>query len=418
MAKINNPFEDAKLQIDLAAKIGGADRYYLEILKTPRRIIETAIPIKTRSGKIQIFRGYRVQHNNARGPYKGGIRFHPNVNLDEVKALATWMTIKCAVVDVPFGGAKGGIEINPKEFSDNELEKLTRGYVRAIFENVGPEKDVPAPDVYTTPQIMAWYADEFSKIAGRKTPACVTGKPLKAGGSLGRNTATARGGQFVLEKFLSISKIKISDKKTVAIQGFGNAGENIARLLSSAGYKIIAVSDSTGGTFDRGGLNPEKISELKKQYIGIRNIPNQKLISNNQLLKLDVDILIPAALENVISKKNAGEIRSKIILEIANGPITPQGDEILKKKKITVIPDILSNAGGVTVSYFEWDQNRKNQKWNAEKVDKKLKTIMEKSIVDVLQESKKHRCTLRQAAYILAIKRIIETMKAKNKGVV
>ncbi len=414
MINNNSPFDNALKQIDQAAKIGHFDQRAIEILKVPERILQVEIPIKMDSGKIRIFHGYRVQHNNARGPYKGGIRFHPKTDLFEVKALATWMSIKCATVNIPFGGGKGGIEVNPKELSVRELQRLTRAYVRSIFDIVGPQKDIPAPDVYTTPQIMFWYADEFSKIAKKKSPACVTGKPVENGGSLGRDTATARGAQFVLEKFLAISKVKISDDKTLAIQGFGNAGENIARLLFAAGFKILAISDSSGAIFDSNGFNPEKIASLKKKFRGVGNIMEIKKISSAKFFELDVDILIPAALENVITEKNANKVKAKIILEIANGPLTPEADKILAKKKIIVIPDILANAGGVTVSYFEWLQNLKKQKWTACQVDKKLKKIMEDAIESVYSQSKKHRCLLRQAAYVLAIKRIIEAMKVKG----
>jgi len=411
----NNPFESAQTQIDLAVKIAHIESKYLNTIKEPQRIVDVKIPVKMDSGKIRIFHGYRVQHNNARGPFKGGIRFHPQTNMDEVKALATWMTFKCATANIPLGGGKGGIELNPKELSVKELEKLTRGYVKAIFDVVGPQKDVPAPDVYTTPQIMSWYADEYSKLAGEKTPACVTGKPVENGGSLGRDTATARGGQFVLTRFLKISDIKISAEKTVAIQGFGNAGENIAQLLHGAGFKIVAVSDSTGGIYDSIGLDPNEINKLKKKHSGIKSIPGAKIISNSKLLSLDVDILIPAALENVITDKNADDISAKIILELANGPITPGADKILSKKKIVVLPDILANSGGVTVSYFEWFQNIMDEKWSSEEVDSKLKKIMDKAINDIYKESLEYKCSLRQAAYILAIKRVLVAEEKRHK---
>lgn len=412
---MDNPFLNTQKTIDAAAKIGKFDQELIEILKVPERILQVEIPVKMDSGKLKIFHGYRVQHSNARGPYKGGIRFHPETNMDEVKALATWMSLKSAVVDIPFGGGKGGIEVNSKELSSKELECLIRGYVQKIFDLVGPEKDIPAPDVYTTPQIMAWYADEYSKLAKKKTPASVTGKPVKDGGSLGRDTATARGAEFVLSKFLEISKIEISKEKTVAIQGFGNAGENIAELLAAAGFKIVAVSDSTGAIFSTDGLNPKVIAKLKKISAGIKLIPGYRKISNDQLLLLNVDVLIPAALENAITDKNADNVRAKIILEVANGPVTPEADKILAKKKITVIPDILTNAGGVTVSYFEWYQNQKLQKWTADQVDKKLKTKMFDSMIAVYGASKKYKTSLRQAAYVLAISRIIKAMEAKCK---
>jgi len=412
---MDNPFDSAQTQIDQAVKIAGIKSKFLDVIKQPQRIVDVKVPVVMADGKLRIFHGYRVQHNNARGPYKGGIRFHPQTNMDEVKALATWMTFKCATVGIPFGGGKGGVEVNPKELSPKELERLTRGYVQLIVDVIGPQKDVPAPDVYTTPQIMAWFADEYSKIVKKKTPACVTGKPLNAGGSLGRDTATGRGGQFVLEKLLKISDPNISDEKTVAVQGFGNAGENIAELLFDAGFKIVAVSDSTGGVFVTAGLDPRNIAKLKKKLGGIKSIGEHKKISNDQLLKLDVDILIPAALENVITDANASEIKAKIILEIANGPVTPEADKILSGKKVVVVPDILANAGGVTVSYFEWLQNILEQKWTAMEVDSKLKKIMDKATRDIYQESKLYKCTLRQAAYILAIKRVLKAEEKRNK---
>ena len=411
---MDNPFLNAQQDIDAAAKIGRFDQELIKVLKVPERILQVAIPIKMDNGNLKIFHGYRVQHSSARGPYKGGIRFHPQTNMDEVKALATWMSLKCAVIDIPFGGGKGGIEVNPKELSEKETECLTRGYVKKIFDFVGPEKDIPAPDVYTTPQIMTWYADEYSKLAKKKTPACVTGKPIDAGGSLGRDTATARGGQFVLEKFLQISKTRILTIKTVAVQGFGNAGANIAKLLHSAGYKVVAISDSSGGTINKNGLNPSELLQLKKKYKEISNIKNIQRISNEKLLKLSVDVLIPAALEDVISEKNADKIKAKIILELANGPVTPEADKILAGKKIIVIPDILASAGGVTVSYFEWFQNMKKQKWTKKQIDKKLMTKMDAAIIAVYSASKKFKCSLRQAAYILAIKKIIDSMKTKG----
>ncbi|TSC94824.1 MAG: glutamate dehydrogenase [Candidatus Berkelbacteria bacterium Athens1014_28] len=415
MDKINNPFQNVQKQIDQAIKIGNIKNKYLKLLRKPQKIIEINIPVIMSSGEIKLFPGYRVQHNNARGPFKGGFRFHPQTDMDEVKALASWMTFKCAIVGIPFGGGKGGIEVNTKELSEKETERLTRGYVKAIFDNVGPQKDIPAPDMYTTSKIMRWYADEYSHLAKKKTPACVTGKPIEAGGMPGRETATGRGARFVLEKFLQESAAKISDEKTVAIQGFGNVGENAVKELFDAGFKIVAISDSSGVIFDSMGLDPNRIAKLKKQHGGIKSIPNLKKISNNQLLALDVDVLIPAALENAITEKNAKDIKAKIVMELANGPTTHEADKILARKKIAVIPDILANAGGVTVSYFEWIQNLKKNKWTEEKVDKKLGKIMNGATSDVYSESKKNSCTLRQAAYILAIKRVLEAEEKRNK---
>jgi len=406
MKKIENPFDNAKKQIEKAAKVGKFNPEMIEILKRPERVIEVEIPIKLDNSKIKIFHGFRVQHNSARGPYKGGLRFHPETNLDEVKALATWMTIKCAVVNIPYGGGKGGIEVDIKSLSTGELEKLTKAFVQKIYHFIGPKIDIPAPDVNTNSQIMDWFADEYSKLTGDKTPAVVTGKSLKKGGSLGRDTATARGGQIVLNEFEKLSKTKI---KTAVIQGFGNAGKNFAQLLYNQGVKIVAISDSTGGIFDSKGLIPNKIAKLKEKYSGIANIPKAKIITNSKLLVQNVDLLVPAALENVITANNANKIKAKIIIELANGPTTPEADKILNKNKILVIPDILANAGGVTVSYFEWKQNLSNDYWDKEKIDKNLIKIMSKTSQEIYAVSKNEKVSLRLAAYILAIKRIIKS---------
>lgn len=402
-----NPFASAKQVIDEAVKIGGLNKELAEYIKQPEKIVEVNIPVRMDSGKLKIFKGFRVQHNNFRGPYKGGLRFHPETNLDEVKALATWMSIKCAVVDIPYGGGKGGIEVDVKKLSDNELEKLTRSFVRQIHNFIGPKIDIPAPDVNTNPKIIDWFYDEYSKIAGKKTPAVVTGKSIKNGGSLGRDTATARGAQIVLNQLIKKYKFPI---KTLAIQGFGNAGENIAKLLYKQGLKIIAISDSSGAIYDPSGIDPKKISEVKKKFGKIANIPNAKIISNEKMIQLDVDLLALAALENVITEKNAKQINCKVILELANGPTTPEADKIIGKK-IKILPDILTNAGGVTVSYFEWLQNLKQSSWSADKVDKRLTEIMSQASDQIFALSEKKKITFRQAAYIIAIDKIIKSAK-------
>lgn len=379
----------------------------IELLKHPKKIIEVSVPVKMDDGGLKVFTGYRVQYNNIRGPYKGGIRFHPQVDLSEVKALAFWMTIKCTVVDVPFGGGKGGITVNPKELSSSEIERLTRSYVRGIAPEIGPDKDIPAPDVYTTPQIMAWFMDEYSRIEGKNVPGVVTGKPIEIGGSLGRDTATAQGGFYSLESLFNNQELSInSDEKTIAVQGFGNAGFHFADIAYQAGYKILAVSDSKGGIYNSEGLNIEEIIKHKETTGSVINFQKAKNISNEELLELDVKILVPAALENVITKDNAHKIKARFILELANGPITLEADEILYQNNILVVPDVLANAGGVATSYFEWVQNIRNYYWDADKVQRRLKEKMEKSTQNIWEYKKKYNTNMRTAAYIYAIEKL------------
>lgn len=417
-----NPWIRAKTLLGESAEKLSLDPLLLAKLREPDRVVEISLPIKLDSGKIQNFTGYRVQHNNFRGPYKGGIRYHQQVSMDEVRALAFWMTMKNAVVDVPFGGAKGGITIDPKTLSERELESLTRLFTRRITDFIGPAKDVPAPDVNTNPKIMAWIADEYGKIVGKKTSAVVTGKPLDAGGSEGREEATGLGGSYVLTSLLK--KLGKNHKNmTVAIQGFGNVGKNIAFYLSQLGFRVVAVSDSKGTIYIPNGIpdidEVEKCKEEKGLLAGcycvggVCDLKNRKALGGRELaaddiLTLPVDILIPAALENVITEKNAQEIRAKIILEMANGPTTLEADHILEKRGTIVIPDILANSGGVTVSFFEWYQNLHNQKWTKEDVFKKLKRKMEKATENVFETSREFNVTLREAAYLVALKRIAE----------
>lgn len=385
----------------------------LEILKTPQRIIEVAVPVVMDDGQLKIFTGYRIQHNNIRGPYKGGLRFHPKVDLDEVSALAFWMTIKCAVADLPYGGAKGGITVDPKKLSRGELERLTRSYTRAIALFVGPDKDIPAPDVYTNPQIMAWFMDEYSKIKGRNVPAVVTGKPVEIGGSLGRDVATAQGGFYVLEMIYKKLKIK-KNHAAAAIHGFGNAGMNFAKIASEAGYKVAAVSDSKGGVYDEKGLDIKKIIEHKEKTGSVVNFPGAKNITNEKLLELPVKILVPAALEGVITAKNAGRIKAGVILELANGPTTPEAGEKLFKKGILVAPDVLVNSGGVIVSYFEWVQNIRHFYWDLEKVNDRLKQQITKAFMAVWAAKEKYNTDMRLAAYIVAIEKLGKALKARG----
>ncbi|NLC63579.1 MAG: Glu/Leu/Phe/Val dehydrogenase, partial [Thermoanaerobacterales bacterium] len=347
------------------------------------------------------------------GPAKGGVRFHPNVNLDEVKALSTWMTFKCSVVGIPYGGGKGGVVCNPKELSSGELERLSRGYFSAIEPIIGPNKDIPAPDVYTNAQVMAWFMDEYSSSQGYSVPGIVTGKPLAIGGSLGRREATGRGVSIIIRE--AAKKIGLDlTKTTAAVQGFGNVGSIAARLLHELGCKIVAISDSRGGIYDPNGINPEKALKYKKENNAIKGLSGTD-ITNDQLLELDVDILVPAALENVITDKNAQNIKASIIAEAANGPITPEADLVLNGKGYHVIPDILCNAGGVTVSYFEWIQNLMNFYWTEEEVNQRLEQLMVKAFKEVFDMSEQYKVSLREAAYLVSIKRIADALKARGR---
>lgn len=385
----------------------------IKILEEPQKIIQVSLPVRMDDGALKVFQGYRVQHSNVRGPFKGGLRFHPQVDLDEVKALAFWMSLKCAVADIPFGGGKGGIEVNPKELSEAELERLTRKFVQAMAEHIGPEKDIPAPDVYTTPQIMAWIADEYSKIVGKETPAVVTGKPLEKGGSLGRDTATAQGGFYILENILE-KEGSLKEGAKVAVHGFGNAGYNFAKIVSEAGYKVVAVSDSRGAIYKEGGLDIAEVSKHKKENGSVVDFLGADNISSKEFFGLEVDILVPASLENVITEDNEKDIKAKVILELANGPVSKDADIELSKRGVIIIPDILANSGGVTVSYFEWVQNMADEKWDLETVTKKLKDKMEKASLDVWETSKKYDSDLRTAAYLIAVFRIKEAHEAKQ----
>lgn len=410
---MNNAFENAIQQLDNAAKIIDLDENIHQSLKNPQKIIEVYLPVKMDNGSLNFYEGYRVQYNNWRGPYKGGIRFFPEVDKDEVKALSFWMTIKCAVLDLPLGGGKGGVTVNPKKLSEKELENLSRAYVRALYNDIGPDKDVPAPDVYTTPQIMAWMADEYSKIKGEPTPGVITGKPIEAGGSEGRGTATAQGGFYLLKHIMEIEQRK-PENQTVAIQGFGNAGSVMAQLCHKDGLKVVAVSDSKGGIYNKDGLNIKKIIEHKKQTGTVQQFEGAENISNDKLLELDVQFLIPAALENQITKENADKIQANIIIELANGPISPEADIVLFEKGINVIPDVLANAGGVTVSYFEWYQNVNNEKWTEDEVFEKLKPKMIENYDLVFDRVNKYQIDMRRAAFVLALERLKDSSPYKS----
>ncbi len=403
-----NPFQNAIQQLERAAAYTKAGRRELDKLKYPNRLIRKEISIKLDNGKTAKFKAFRIQYNNARGPYKGGIRFHPQVSLEEVKALAFWMSIKTAVVGLPLGGGKGGVIVDPKELSQTEIERLSRVYVRAIAPYIGPRVDVPAPDVNTNAQIMAWMMDEYEKIVGKKASATFTGKPIKLGGSLGREAATGRGGLYTLQAFLQASNQNLL---SIAVQGFGNVGYWFAQLAHEVGFKVVAVSDSKGGILSPRGLNPKKVMAYKRKTGSVVGFPRTKKITNNQLLITKTDILAPAALENIITKANAAKIKAKVIIELANGPVTPGADKILIEKGIIAVPDILANAGGVTVSYFEWKQNLTGKKWSEREVNQRLEKIMVRAFNSIWKASKKYQVDLRTAAYILAIERIVKAMK-------
>ncbi|MBI2102665.1 Glu/Leu/Phe/Val dehydrogenase [Candidatus Woesearchaeota archaeon] len=379
----------------------------IKLLETPIHIHKAELTV---NGKK--YPAYRVQFNNSRGPYKGGIRFHPEVDEDEVKSLAFWMSLKTAVADIPLGGGKGGITVDPKSLSEKEMQELSRAYVRAFADHLGSKIDIPAPDVYTNGQIMAWMLDEYEKKVGHHDPGMITGKPLELGGSLVRDIATALGGVYVLEE--AIKKLKLKGK-SVVIQGFGNAGMNVAKLLSDRGFSIIAVSDSKGGIYAQQGLPVDEVVTIKEKTGSVQNYHSGKKISNEELLTLTCDILIPSALSSVITEKNADKINARIILELANGPTTPTADEILHRKKILVLPDILANAGGVTVSYFEWVQNRTNYYWTAQEVETRLKEKMVTAFHKVWDSFRDRQYDFRTATYIHALHKILTTEKIRGR---
>lgn len=404
---MKNPYQNAIEQLEKVTKIKNFDPNFIERLKHPNREIHINIPIVMDDGTFKNFEGYRVEHNNAMGPYKGGIRYHQDTEINEVKALAFWMTIKCAVAGIPMGGGKGGVTVNPKEISKTELEKISRGWVQGLSDILGPKKDVPAPDVNTTPEIMSWMADEYAKITGDNTGAVITGKPLTGktnGGSEGRGTATAQGGFFVFEALRT--EVGLPEKCKVVIQGFGNAGMYAASIWSKAGHTVMAVSDSKGAIYNPDGLDIEKLIEHKKNTTSLSGFENAKEITNAELLELECDLLIPAAFENQITEINANNIKAKVILELANGPTTPDADEILFKKGIHIMPDVLANSGGVTVSYFEWDQNLKNEHWSEKEVFEKLEPMLADSAKKIWNLSQEHNTDLRRSAFILALERI------------
>jgi glutamate dehydrogenase (NAD(P)+) len=401
----NNPFEAMMERFDKAAELLSLDSGIYKILRNPEKQIITSIPVAMDNGEVEVFRGYRVLYNTSRGPAKGGIRFDMGVTLDEVTALAAWMTWKCAVVDVPFGGAKGGVICEPYRMSKSELERMTRRYTASILEVLGPDSDVPAPDVNTNEQVMAWIMDTYSMHKRHTTTAVVTGKPIEIGGSLGRREATGRGVKIVVKEALRELGMPMNGS-TVAVQGFGNVGSVAASLLEAEGLTVVAVSDKNGGVYNANGILVADALEWIRQHRFLEGFPNGEPITNEQLLELKVDVLVPAALENVITRKNAGNIQAKIIAEGANGPTTARADAILDEKGIFVVPDILANAGGVTVSYFEWVQNREGYYWSEDVVNERLHNVMTRAFTSVLQYSRQHDVNLRTASYMLAIDRV------------
>lgn len=401
---MQNPFENAIQQLKRATAVKPFGGEFMSLIAEPQREIKISIPVRLDNGTVKIFEGYRVQYNNYRGPYKGGIRYHQDTDINEVKALAFWMALKCAVVNIPMGGGKGGVTVNPKQLSKGELERLSRGWVRGLYENLGPKKDVPAPDVNTTPEIMDWMSDEYERLTGDKKRATFTGKSLTGGGSEGRGAATGKGGFFVFD--ILREKLGLPAKCHVAIQGFGNVGSFAAKLWAEAGHKIVAVSDYKGGIFSDAGIDPEALLSHVKKTGAVSGFPGTKSITNAELLLLECDLLIPAALENQITAENVERIRARAVMELANGPTTPEADDILLNKGIPVVPDILANAGGVTVSTFEWEQNLRDEHWSEEEVNKKLKEIMEREALNVFNKAQEWKTDLRRAAFLIALERI------------
>jgi len=414
MAEEKNPFRIAQQQFDEAADFLKLEKNLREKLREPARIFQVKLKIKLDSGKIKEFDAFRVQYNDARGPCKGGIRFHPDETLDTVKALSAWMTWKCATVGIPYGGAKGGVVCNPKELSEDEMEKISRAYIQAFWKNLGQNADIPAPDVYTSGREMAWMLDEYEKIIGHKSPAMITGKPLELGGSLGRDSATGAGAVICIREAAKHLKIDLK-MATAAIQGAGNVGGWTAKLLQEKfGTKIIAISDSKCGIYSEKGIDAAKALAHKERTGQLHGFSGTKCITNGQLLELETDVLVPAALENQITKENALKLNCKILAEAANGPTTKEADAILKKTNIFLIPDFLCNAGGVTVSYLEWVQNRTGYYWKLNEVNDKLDEVMTKAFHSVLDFAEKNRIPMRVAAYVLAVQKVAEAMRLRG----
>lgn len=406
-------YEVALRQYDSVAEKLDIDPGIREMLRHPRFGVEVAFPVRMDDGTTRVFKGYRVIHNTARGPGKGGVRYHPDVTFEEVKALSMWMTWKCAVVGLPFGGAKGGVTCNPLEMSQGEIERLTRRFTTEISNVIGPDTDIPGPDVFTNPQVMAWMMDTYSTKKGQFVPGVVTGKPIPLGGSLGRASATARGLVICIREAARELGLPLHSLK-IGVQGYGNVGSNVVSILNGYGCKIVGVTDVIGGVFREDGLDPEALTAQLRRTGSVEGTPGCDSLSNEELIELDCDVLIPAAIENQITKANAGKIQAKMIAEGANGPTTPEADEILSDKGVMVIPDILANAGGVTVSYFEWVQNLMNFYWSEEEVAERLERIMTESFAAVLGTAREKGTNLRAAAYNLAIMRVAEAMRLRG----
>ena len=409
-----NPFQIAQQQLDTAAEKLGLDPATHELLRWPMHEIKMVLPVKMDDGSTKIFHAFRIQYNTARGPAKGGIRWHPDETIDTVRALAAWMTWKTSVVDIPLGGGKGGVVCNPKELSEMEKERLARAYIRAVARNLGVTRDVPAPDVYTTPQIMAWMMDEFETIVGEAHPGVITGKPIPLGGSQGRGDATARGGIYVTREAAKLVGTDLKGK-TMAIQGFGNAGQHAALLGEEIlGLKLVAASDSKGGVYNPKGIESKALVDYKLRSGVLQGFPGAEEISNEDLLAMEVTVLFPAALENVITKENADKVRCKISCELANGPTTPEADAILYDKGVLLLPDFLANAGGVTVSYFEQVQNTYNYYWELHEVHRRLDEKMTRAFHAVYEMSQREKINMRQAAYLVSVARVAEACKLRG----
>jgi len=412
--EVLNPFAIAQEQLDDAAEILQLDPVMHAFLRQPMREFHFTIPVRMDDGRAEVFQGFRVQYNDARGPGKGGIRFHPDETIDTVRALAAWMTWKTAVVDIPLGGAKGGVVCDPRYFSETELQRLSRGYMRMIARYVGLTKDVPAPDVYTNPQIMAWMMDEYQALTGHQEPGVITGKPLELGGAAGRSEATAHGAMYTVREAAKVLDLDLS-KGVAAIQGYGNAGQFAHKLATEMfGLKVVAVSDSQGGIYNEQGLDYEAVSAHKADARSVISFPEAEIISNEELMELDVDVLFPAALENVITRKNATRIKARIIAELANGPTTPRADEILYERGLYVIPDFLCNAGGVTVSYFEMVQNSYQYYWDRETSNKRLEHIMTSAFHAVHKMAQTRKVNNRVGAYLIAVDRVARAVRLRG----
>jgi len=410
MSQKPNPFDNALEQLRIAADYLKLDEGIHSILSQPKRILTVSLPVKMDNGETRVFTGYRVQYNDARGPSKGGIRYHPGVTLDEVKALACWMTWKCSVADIPFGGAKGGVVCNPKEMSTGELERMTRRYASAIADFIGPYRDIPAPDVYTNAQVMAWIVDTYSQLKGYMVPEVVTGKPVALGGSLGRDTATGRGAVFCTREAAKVNRLQLKGA-SFAVEGFGNAGSNFAEILEEHGSRLVAASDSKGAVYSKKGIDVKKLIQHKEKTGSVVGFPGTEQIKDEELLQLEVDILCPAALENTITANVAKGVKAKIITECANGPTTPEADRILDRNGVFLVPDILANSGGVIVSYLEWVQNLNRVRWTEDEVNAKLEQKITGAFSDVYQTAEKNGSSMRTSALVVGVGRVAEAIR-------